>query len=106
MSVNTVNERLARLTGLGTSVWLDQIGRSLIEDGTLARFVDQYSLRGMTSNPAIFEKAILESDDYDAIISEGFADGRTAVEIFHDIAVADVKAAAGVLTRCGRSASW
>lgn len=97
MSVNTVNERLARLTGLGTSVWLDQIGRSLIEDGTLARFVDQYSLRGMTSNPAIFEKAILESDDYDAIISEGFADGRTAVEIFHDIAVADVKAAAGVL---------
>lgn len=97
MSVNTVNERLARLTGLGTSIWLDQIGRSLIEDGTLTRFVEEYSLRGMTSNPAIFEKAILESDDYDAIIAEGFAAGRSAMEIYQEIAVSDVKAAAGVL---------
>lgn len=97
MSVNTVNERLARLTGLGTSVWLDQIGRRLIEDGTLARYVEQYSLRGMTSNPAIFEKAILESDDYDQIIADGFAAGKDAMAIFQDIAVADVDAAAGVL---------
>lgn len=97
MSVNTVNERLARLTGLGTSVWLDQIGKGLIEDGTLARFVEEYSLRGVTSNPAIFEKAILESDDYDEIIAKGFADGKDAKAIFQDIAVADVKAATDVL---------
>lgn len=97
MSVNTVNERLARLTELGTSVWLDQIGRKLIEDGTLARYVEEYSLRGMTSNPAIFEKAILESDAYDQIIADGFAGGKDAMEIFQDIAVADVKAAAEVL---------
>ncbi len=97
MSVNTVNERLARLTALGTSVWLDQIGKGLIEDGTLARFVDQYSLRGVTSNPAIFEKAILESDDYDQIIADGFAAGKDAMAIYKDIAVADVKAATDVL---------
>lgn len=97
MSVNTVNERLARLTSLGTSVWLDQIGRGLIEDGTLQRYVDEYSLRGVTSNPAIFEKAILESDDYDQIIAAGFADGKDAAAIFQDIAVADVKAATDVL---------
>lgn len=99
MSVNTVNERLARLTGLGTSVWLDQIGKGLIEDGTLARFVEEYSLRGVTSNPAIFEKAILESDDYDQIIADGFADGKDAMAIFQDIAIADVKAATDVLRK-------
>ena len=54
-----VNERLAALTAAGTSVWLDQIRRSLIEQGELQRLVDEDSLRGVTSNPAIFEKAIL-----------------------------------------------
>lgn len=97
MSTNTVNERFARLTGLGTSVWLDQIGRDLIEDGTLQRFVDEYLLRGVTSNPAIFEKAILQSDAYDKIIAEGFAAGEPPLEIFKDIAIGDVKAATDVL---------
>lgn len=97
MSTNTVNERLARLTGLGTSVWLDQIGRDLIEDGTLRRYVDEYSLRGVTSNPAIFEKAILESDAYDKVIADGFAAGEPPLEIFKDIAISDVKAATEVL---------
>lgn len=97
MTVNAANQRLARLTALGTSVWLDQIGRDLIEDGTLARYVEEYSLRGVTSNPAIFEKAILESDAYDQIIADGFAAGEDAPTIFKDIAVADVKAATDVL---------
>ena len=61
-----VNERLAALTEAGVSVWLDQIRRTLITEGELQRLVDEYSLRGVTSNPAIFEKAILGSDDYDA----------------------------------------
>ena len=56
-----VNERLAALTAAGTSVWLDQIRRGMIESGELARMVDEDSLRGVTSNPAIFEKAILGS---------------------------------------------
>ena len=61
----TVNERLAALTAAGTSVWLDQIRRRLIESGELQRLIDEDSLRGVTSNPAIFEKAILGSTDYD-----------------------------------------
>ena len=60
-----VNERLAALTEAGTSIWLDQIRRTLIADGELQRLIEEDSLRGMTSNPAIFEKAILGSDDYD-----------------------------------------
>src|SRR5215204_1790074 len=59
------NERLAALLEAGTSPWLDQIRRSLIEQGELERLVREESLRGVTSNPAIFEKAILGSDDYD-----------------------------------------
>ena len=50
-----VNERLAALTAAGTSAWLDQIRRSLIESGELDRLVAEDSLRGVTSNPAIFE---------------------------------------------------
>ena len=60
-----VNERLAALTAAGTSVWLDQIQRDLIASGELGRLVDEDSLRGVTSNPTIFNQAILGSDDYD-----------------------------------------
>ena len=64
--VVNINERLAALTAAGTSIWLDQIRRSLTEGGELRRLVEEDSLRGVTSNPAIFEKAILGSADYDA----------------------------------------
>lgn len=97
MSVNTTNERLARLTALGTSVWLDQIGKGMIDDGQLKHFVDEYSLRGVTSNPAIFEKAVLESDDYDDLISQGLKEGRSAMELYKDIAVTTVRSATEVL---------
>lgn len=97
MNVGTVNQRLAKITSLGTSVWLDQIGRGLIEDGTLARFVEEYSLHGVTSNPAIFESAVLKSSHYDEIIEQGFAAGEDAMAIYQDIAVSDVRAACEVL---------
>lgn len=97
MSVNTINERLARLTALGTSIWLDQISRTIIENGELKRLVDEYSLRGVTSNPAIFEAAIVKTDDYDEIIVEGFRAGKSAMEIYKSIAIHDVKAATDVL---------
>jgi transaldolase len=70
MSTVNVNQRLAALTAAGTSVWLDQIRRSFIDTGELRRLVEEESLRGMTSNPAIFEKAILGSPDYDEQIEE------------------------------------
>ncbi|HYP48101.1 MAG TPA: bifunctional transaldolase/phosoglucose isomerase [Thermoleophilaceae bacterium] len=92
-----VNERLAALTEAGTSVWLDQIRRTLITDGELQGLVDEYSLRGMTSNPAIFEKAILGSEDYDDDLRELSGEGLEAPEIFERIAIKDVQLAADVL---------
>jgi transaldolase/glucose-6-phosphate isomerase len=92
-----VNERLAALTAAGTSVWLDQIRRSLIEGGELQRLVDEYCLRGVTSNPAIFEKAILGSNDYDDDLVELAERGLDARAIYDEIAVRDVQLAADVL---------
>lgn len=94
MTTAAVNQRLARLTELGTSIWLDQIQRSLIESGELARLVREDSLRGVTSNPAIFEKAILGSDDYDDVIRESDGDARA---IYQEVAIADIQAACDVL---------
>jgi transaldolase/glucose-6-phosphate isomerase len=92
-----VNERLAALTAVGTSVWLDQIRRSLIETGELQRLVDEYCLRGLTSNPAIFEKAILGSPDYDEQLEQLAREGKSGREVYRYIAVRDVQEAGDVL---------
>src|SRR5215210_1220028 len=97
MSATQVNERLAALTAAGTSVWLDQIRRSTIESGELQRMVDEDSLRGVTSNPAIFEKAILGSPDYDAELESLAREGLTAREVYRRMAVKDVQLACDVL---------
>ncbi len=98
MSVGAgVNERLAALTAAGTSVWLDQIRRSLITGGELERMERELSLRGVTSNPAIFEKAILGSTDYDEQIAELAEQGLAAREIYDEIAILDVQLACDVL---------
>src|SRR4051795_4168014 len=97
MSVTGVNERLAALTAAGTSVWLDQIRRSVIESGELRRMVEEDSLRGVTSNPAIFEKAILGSPDYDAELESLGREGLSAREVYRRMAVRDVQLAADVL---------
>ena len=98
MSVGAgVNERLAALTAAGTSVWLDQIRRSLITSGELERLERELSLRGVTSNPAIFEKAILGSTDYDEQIAELAGNGMSAREIYDEIAILDVQLACDVL---------
>jgi transaldolase / glucose-6-phosphate isomerase len=98
MSVEAqVNERLAALTAAGTSVWLDQIRRGMITSGELGRLVREDSLRGVTSNPAIFEKAILGSTDYDEQVAELAAQGHDAHRIAQEIAIKDVQLAADVL---------
>jgi transaldolase len=93
----SVNERLARLTKLGTSIWLDQIQRSLVQGGELRRMVEEDCLRGMTSNPAIFEKAILGGDEYDDQITGLAHDDADARSIYQAIAIQDVQEAADVL---------
>src|SRR4051812_24915236 len=97
MSVQQVNERLAALTSAGTSVWLDQIRRSTIESGELQRMVEEDSLRGVTSNPAIFEKAILGSSDYDQELASLAREGLSAREVYRRMAVKDVQLACDVL---------
>jgi transaldolase/glucose-6-phosphate isomerase len=98
MSVSVqVNERLAALTEAGVSIWLDQIRRGLIDGGELARMVREDSLRGVTSNPAIFEKAILGSPDYDDELRELAERGLGPREIYDEIAIRDVQLAADVL---------
>src|SRR4051794_878166 len=92
-----VNERLAALTEAGTAVWLDQIRRSLVEDGELQRLIEESSLRGVTSNPAIFEKAILGSADYDDQLRDLAEEGLGPREIYERIAIEDVQSAADVL---------
>ncbi|MBA3264324.1 MAG: bifunctional transaldolase/phosoglucose isomerase [Thermoleophilaceae bacterium] len=92
-----VNSRLAALTAAGTSVWLDQIRRSLITGGELERLMREDSLRGVTSNPAIFEKAILGSTDYDEQVAELAAKGLDARQIYEEIAIMDVRLACDVL---------
>jgi transaldolase len=97
MSVQPVNERLAALTSAGTSVWLDQIRRSTIESGELQRMVEEDSLRGVTSNPAIFEKAILGSSDYDEELASLAREGLSAREVYRRMAVKDVQLSCDVL---------
>ena len=91
------SERLAALTAAGTSVWLDQIRRTMITSGELERLVLDDSLRGVTSNPAIFEKAILGSTDYDEQIAELAEQGLSARDIYDELAIRDVQLAADVL---------
>ncbi len=92
-----VNERLAALTAAGVSVWLDQIRRSLVEGGELQRMVTEESLRGVTSNPSIFEKAILGSADYDEDLRQLAGEQLDARAIYDRLAIRDVQLGADVL---------
>jgi transaldolase / glucose-6-phosphate isomerase len=97
MATQQVNERLAALTAAGTSVWLDQIKRSLLTTGELRRLVEQECLRGVTSNPTIFNQAILGSDDYDDQLAELARAGHDTRSIYQAIAIKDIQDACDVL---------
>src|SRR5215218_4694461 len=97
MATQQVNERLAALTAAGTSVWLDQIKRALIATGELQRLVEEDSLRGVTSNPTIFNAAILGSEDYDEQLAELARAGKDNREIYQEMAIQDIQDACDVL---------
>src|ERR1700757_682455 len=88
---------LRGLSHFGQSVWLDYIRRSLITSGELRRLVVEDGLRGVTSNPAIFEKAIVGSTDYESVIQSKDSAGLDAKELYEKIAVKDVQDAADIL---------
>jgi transaldolase len=85
---------LIELEELGQCIWLDYIQRGLVKNGQLKRMIKEDGLSGMTSNPAIFEKAILDSHDYDAEIRTLALAGRDAKAIFDTLSVRDVQTAA------------
>jgi transaldolase/glucose-6-phosphate isomerase len=97
MATQQVNERLAALTAAGTSIWLDQIGRQLIESGELRRLVEEDSLRGVTSNPTIFNAAILGAPDYDDQLGECARAGKDTRAIFQEMAIKDIQDGCDVL---------
>jgi len=84
---------LVRLGELGQSPWYDYITRDLVSSGELRRLIADDGLRGMTSNPTIFEKAVSTSRLYDDEIRRLGEQGRSAADIFETLAVADVRAA-------------
>jgi transaldolase len=88
-----MNNPLLRLSRLGQSIWYDYITRDLLHSGELERLIRDDGLRGMTSNPTIFEKAIAGSPRYDGDIRRLSEGGAGPGEIFESLAVADVKAA-------------
>jgi transaldolase len=83
-----------QLHDLGQSLWLDNITRTLLDDGTLARYIAEYSVTGLTSNPSIFDAAIAEGDAYDAAIHEKAAAGLDGETLFMDLALEDLRRAA------------
>jgi transaldolase len=88
--------KLHQLAELGQSVWLDYMHRSLINSSGLRSYVE-HGLRGITSNPAIFEKAIAQSNLYDGQIQELAQEGKSAQEIYDELTFEDARRAADVL---------
>ena len=90
---------LKELGAQGQSIWLDYIRRNLIRSGELKRMVDEDGIRGVTSNPTIFEKAIAGSTDYDDALSAMLADDANAEveKLYEPLAIEDIQMAADVL---------
>jgi len=82
------------LHDLGQSIWLDNITRGLLESGTLKRYIDEFSVTGLTSNPTIFDHAIKNSSAYDASIRDELSHGKSGEALFFDLALSDITQAA------------
>ena len=74
-----------KLHELGQSLWLDNITRGLLVSGTLHRYIQEFSVTGLTSNPTIFDHAIKNSRDYDAPISQKVKEGKSGEDLFFEL---------------------
>ena len=90
----TPNTHTAQLHALGQSLWLDNITRALLDSGTLQRYIDEWSVTGLTSNPTIFDQALKGSADYDAAIRQRLQQGQSGEALFFELALADLTRAA------------
>ena len=98
------------LHDLGQSLWLDNITRSLLRTGVLRRYIDEFSVTGLTSNPTIFDHAIKNSGDYDDAIKSKLAEGKSGEKLFFELALEDLTQAADlfrpVYDRTGGVDGW
>ena len=91
---------ISDLTRMGQSLWYDNIQRRLLENGEMAGMITRGEIRGVTSNPTIFNNAIAKSHDYDAALIPMAAAGLSAAEIFDRLAVEDIRHATDLFRRC------
>jgi transaldolase len=84
----------AQLHELGQSLWIDNITRQMLAEGTLRRYIEELSVTGLTSNPTIFDKAISSGDAYDEQIARDAAGASSTEELFFGLAIADLRLAA------------
>lgn len=96
-STTSTKNPLLELQKQGQSVWLDYIRRDLITSGELKRLIDEDGLRGITSNPSIFEKAIAGSTDYADFLDQLHAQGLSSGDMYERIAVRDIQDSADLL---------
>jgi len=89
-----MNPNLRQLHALGQSLWVDNITREMLGDGTLEGYIDELSVTGLTSNPTIFEHAIGAGGLYDEQIAELSREGRSGEDLFFELALRDLKQAA------------
>jgi transaldolase len=92
-----MSNRLREIEALGQSIWIDNISRQLLEDGIMARLVEEDGISGVTSNPTIFEKAMAHSDRYDDAFREVIDETQDPQEIFERLAYGDIRDAADLL---------
>ena len=85
-----------KLHDVGQSIWLDNITRTLLDSGTLKKYIAELSVTGLTSNPTIFDQAIKNSSDYDADIKKKLKEGKSGEELFFELALDDIGRAADI----------
>jgi transaldolase len=88
----TEQNRTHLLRDAGQSLWLDNITRAMLDDGTLQGYIDDFAITGLTSNPTIFEKAIAETDHYDETVHASHA--ASSEDVFVELAIEDLRRAA------------
>jgi transaldolase len=91
-----------RLHELGQSLWIDNISRTMLDDGTLVRYISEFSVTGLTSNPTIFAKAIGAGGAYDEQIAELHERGLEREQLFFELALTDLRRAAELFAPINR----
>jgi transaldolase len=86
-----------QLHDLGQSLWLDNITRQILDNGTLKRYIDEFSITGLTSNPTIFDHAMGKSDSYDDDMARLMSSGKNTEDAFFEMAIDDLRRAADLI---------